>query len=154
MQPHGGKSCPCGCIARFLHLRFLPLKLVHQHKHNAGKKIPFFSPHLIIHPPHCPCIVFHPQRPLPPPPTDYLARLHCRGSGRFGDLRLDTELGKKIGFFLTRDKALRCPERPGAVPGIGCCDGGVASQRVGRPLSPPQNGLHDGAAHGDHGGVG
>ena len=36
MQPHGGKSCPCGCIARFLHLHFLPLKLVHQHKHDDG----------------------------------------------------------------------------------------------------------------------
>ena len=69
-------------------------------------------------------------------------------------MRLDTELGKKFGFFLTRDKALRCPERPGAVPGIGRRDGGVASQRVGRPLSPPLIGLHDGAAHGDHGGVG
>jgi hypothetical protein len=78
MQPHGGKSCPCGCIARFLHLRFLPLKLVHRHKHDAGKKIPFFPPHLIIHPPHCPSIVFHPQRPLPPPPTDYPnARIAC-----------------------------------------------------------------------------
>jgi hypothetical protein len=78
MQPHGGKSCPCGCIARFLHLRFLPLKLVHRHKHDAGKKIPFFPPHLIIHPPLCPSIVFHPQRPLPPPPTDYPnARIAC-----------------------------------------------------------------------------
>ena len=54
----------------------------------------------------------------------------------------------------TRDEALRCPERPGAVPEIGCHNGGVASQRVGRPLSPPRIGLHDGAAHGDHGGVG
>jgi len=35
------------------------------------KKIPFFPPHLIIHPSHCPIIVFHPQHPLPPPPTDY-----------------------------------------------------------------------------------
>jgi hypothetical protein len=77
MQPHGGKSCPCGCIARFLHLRFLPLKLVHQHKHML-KIIPFFPPHLIIHPPYCPCIIFHPQRTLPPPPTDYPnARLAC-----------------------------------------------------------------------------
>jgi hypothetical protein len=70
MQPHGGKSCPCGCIAQFLHLRFSPLKLVHQHKHNAGKKKPFFPPHLIIHPPHCPSIVFHPQRPLQTTTTD------------------------------------------------------------------------------------
>jgi len=54
----------------------------------------------------------------------------------------------------TRDEALRCPERPGAVPEIGRRDGGVASQRVGHPLSPPQIGLHNGAAHGDHGGVG
>ena len=78
MQPHGGKSCPCGCIAQFLHLRFSPLKLVHQHKHNAGKKKTFFPPHLIIHPPHCPSIVFQPQRPLPPPPTDYRnARIAC-----------------------------------------------------------------------------
>ena len=69
-------------------------------------------------------------------------------------MRLDTELGKKIGFFLTRDKALRFPERPGAVPGIGHRDGGVASQRVGRPLSPPRIGLHDGAAHGEHRRVG
>jgi hypothetical protein len=29
----------------------------------------------------------------------------------------------------------------------------VASQRVGRPLSPPCIGLHNGAAHGDHGGL-
>jgi hypothetical protein len=42
MQLHGGKSCPCGCIARFLHIRVLPLKLVHQHKHDAGKN-PLFS---------------------------------------------------------------------------------------------------------------
>ena len=54
----------------------------------------------------------------------------------------------------TRDEALHCPERLGAVPGIGRRDGGVASQRVGRPLSLPRIGLHDGAAHGDHGGVG
>ena len=55
----------------------------------------------------------------------------------------------------TRDKALHCPERPGAVPGIGCRDGGVASQRVGHPSSPPSwIGLHDGAAHGGLGGVG
>jgi len=54
----------------------------------------------------------------------------------------------------TRDKALRCPERPGAVPGIGRRDGGVASQNVGRPLSLPRIGLHNGAAHSDHGGVG
>jgi hypothetical protein len=39
----------------------LPLKLVHQHKHDAGKIIPFFPPHLIIYPPHCPGIIFHPQ---------------------------------------------------------------------------------------------
>jgi len=38
MQPHGGKSCPRGCIARFLNLRFLPLKLVHQHKHDMMVK--------------------------------------------------------------------------------------------------------------------
>ena len=38
----------------------------------------------------------------------------------------------------TRDEALRCPERPGAVPGIGLCNGGVASQCVGRLLSPPR----------------
>ena len=54
----------------------------------------------------------------------------------------------------TRDKALHCPECPGAVPGIGHRDGNVASQRVGRPLSLPWIGLHDGAAHGDHGGGG
>ena len=54
----------------------------------------------------------------------------------------------------TRDKALRCSESPGAVSGIGHRDGGVASQRVGRPLSLPWIGLHDGAARGDHGGVG
>ena len=48
----------------------------------------------------------------------------------------------------------RVPEHPGAVPGIGCCDGGVASQRIGHPLSLPRIGLHAGAAHGDHGGVG
>ena len=54
----------------------------------------------------------------------------------------------------TRDKALRCPERPGAVPGIGRRNGGVAAQRVGRPLSPPRIGLHDGAAHGEYGGGG
>ncbi len=48
MQRHGGKSCPCRCIARFLHLRFLPLKLVHQHKHDACKKIPFFPPHEVV----------------------------------------------------------------------------------------------------------
>ena len=35
----------------------------------------------------------------------------------------------------TRDEALRCAEHPGAVPGIGRRDGGVASQRVGRPSS-------------------
>ena len=54
----------------------------------------------------------------------------------------------------TRDKALHCPERPGAVSGIGYRDGGVASQHFGRPLSLPWIGLHDGAARGDHGGVG
>ena len=53
----------------------------------------------------------------------------------------------------SRDEALCCPERPGAVPGIGRRDSGVASQRVGRPLSPPWIGLHDGAAHGDHEGL-
>ena len=52
------------------------------------------------------------------------------------------------------DKTLRCPESLGAVSGIGHCNGGVASQRVGNPLSPPLIGLHDGAAHGDHGGGG
>ena len=54
----------------------------------------------------------------------------------------------------TRDEALRCPERPGTVPGIGCRDGGVTSQRIGRSLSPPWIGLHDGAAHGEHRRVG
>jgi len=53
-----------------------------------------------------------------------------------------------------RVTSLHCPEHPGAVPGIGCCDGGVASQRVGHPLSLPRIGLHAGAAHGDHRGVG
>ena len=53
-----------------------------------------------------------------------------------------------------RDEALRCPEHPGAIPGIGRHDGGVTSQHVGRPLSPPRIVLHDGAAHGDYGGVG
>ena len=33
---------------------------------------------MIIHPPYCPSIIFHPQRPLPPPPTDYPhARIAC-----------------------------------------------------------------------------
>jgi len=54
----------------------------------------------------------------------------------------------------SRDEALRCPEHLGAVPGIGRRNSGVASQRVGRLLSPPWIGLHNGAAHGDHGGVG
>ena len=54
----------------------------------------------------------------------------------------------------TRDEALRCPERPGTVPGIGCRDGAVTSQRIGRLLSPPWIGLHDGAAHGEHRRVG
>ena len=35
-----------------------------------------------------------------------------------------------------------------------CGIGSVASQRVGHLLSPPRIGLHDGAAHSDHGGVG
>ena len=68
MQPHGGKSCPCGCIARFLHLRFLPLKLVHQHKHDAGKKIPFFPPHLSFIPLISAALYFTPNAHSPPLP--------------------------------------------------------------------------------------
>jgi hypothetical protein len=80
MQPHGGKSCPCGCIARFSHLPFLPLKLVHQHKHDAGD---FFTTALDH---SSPSLSENHITPTPAPPPSH--RLHCRGSGRFGDLRL------------------------------------------------------------------
>ena len=40
-------------------------------------------------------------------------RLHCRGLGRFGHLRLDAELGKKFEFFLSHRAPITFnPQRP------------------------------------------
>jgi hypothetical protein len=63
-----GQKLPMRLHRPIFHLHFLPLKLVHQHKHDAGKKIPFFPPHLTFIPLIVRASYFTPNAHSPPLP--------------------------------------------------------------------------------------